>query len=132
MVDHVCSKESTIPKSYFKNWMAYRKGFLLQREIRKIALCFPPAEKFSLTDQIKRSSRSVCSNLAESFAKRCYPKHFIAKLTDAAGENYETQAWLDVTLDEGYIKRATYDELIRKSEEVGKLLSYMENNPSQY
>jgi four helix bundle protein len=85
-----------------------------------------------LTDQIKRSSRSVCSNLAESFAKRRYPKHFIAKLTDAAGENYETQALLDIALDEGFIKRVTYDELIRKSEEVGKLLSYMENNPNQY
>lgn len=119
-------------KSYFKNWMAYRKGFLLQREIRKIARSFPATEKYSLTDQIKRSSRSVCSNLAESFAKRRYPKHFIAKVTDAAGENYETQAWLDVALDEAYICKTVYADLIAKSEEVGRLLSYMENNPDQF
>ncbi len=112
--------------------MAYRKGFLLQREIRKVSSSWPAAEKFSLTDQIKRSSRSVGSNLAESFAKRRYPKHFIAKITDAAGENYETQAWLDVALDEGYIRSTQYDELIEKSEEVGKLLSYMVNHPEKF
>lgn len=112
--------------------MAYRKGFLLQREIAKIARRFPSEEKWSLSDQIKRSSRSVCSNLAEGFAKRRYPKHFIAKITDSAGENYETQAWLDVAVDEGYIDKKTYDTLILQSEEIGKLLSYMEQNPDRF
>lgn len=72
------------------------------------------------------------ANLAESFVKRRYPKHFIAKITDAAGENFETQAWLDVAIDEGYIDKATCDRLIEQSEEVGKLLSFMEHNPQRF
>ncbi len=118
--------------SYFRTWAAYRKGFILARNVENVADTFPAKERFKLTDQIARSSRSVCSSLGESFAKRRYPKHFIAKITDAAGENYETQVWLDFALDRNYFDRATYDKLIEESEEVGKLLSYMEFNPEHF
>lgn len=118
--------------TYFRTWAAYRKGFLLARKIEQIAGGFPAKEQYKLTDQITRSSRSVCSNLGESFAKRRYPKHFIAKVSDAASENCETQVWLDFALDRGYLNRAVYDELISDSEEVGKLLSYMEFNPEHF
>jgi four helix bundle protein len=79
--------------------------------IDEIVSSFPPYERFRLTDQITRSSSSVCANLGESFGKRRYPKHFVAKVTDAASENYETQVWLDKALTRGYIDKIQYEEL---------------------
>jgi len=79
----------------FKDLLAYQKAFLQACEIFKITLNFPNEEKYSLTDQIRRSSRSVCANLAESYRKRDYHKHFLLKITDCMGENSETLVWLD-------------------------------------
>lgn len=93
---------------------------------------FPKDERFVLQDQIRRSSRSVCANLAEGYAKRRYPKHFTAKLTDAMAENYETQNWLHFALEEGYISEAVFNKYLNASEEVGRLLSYMIKNQQQY
>jgi len=118
--------------SHFRTWAAYRKGFVLSEEIDTIAERFPPKEKRRLTDQIMRSSSSVCACLGESFGKRRYPKHFVSKITDAASENYETQVWLDKALCRKYISRLEYDDLNTKSEEVGRLLTFMENNPKHY
>jgi len=118
--------------SHFRTWAAYRKGFILSDKIDVIALSFPPHEKYRLTDQIMRSSSSVCANLGESFGKRRYPKHFVSKITDAAGENYETQVWLDKALTRKYISRQKYDDLNALSNEVAKLLTFMENNPAHY
>ncbi len=101
-------------------------------KIDEIAATFPSREKYRLTDQIRRSSCSVCANLGESFGKRRYPRHFTAKITDAEGENYETQVWLDFALTKGYISQNTYDKLIGESEEIGKLLTYMEFHPEHY
>jgi four helix bundle protein len=100
--------------------------------IDEIVSSFPPYERFRLTDQIMRSSSSVCANLGESFGKRRYPKHFVAKVTDAASENYETQVWLDKALTRGYIDKTQYEELNALSDEVAKLLTYMEFNPAHY
>jgi|AntRauTorckE5430_2_1112549.scaffolds.fasta_scaffold00871_4 four helix bundle protein len=120
-------------KSNFMKWLAWKKGFQLAISISKMSKAkFPPEEQFVLTDQIKRASRSVCSNLAEGYAKRRYPKHFTAKLTDAMGENYETQNWLPFAFGEGYIDQMTLDSYMNASEEVGKLLSYMDKNPQQF
>lgn len=77
--------------AHFRTWAAYRKAFALSNQIDDLSMTFPSHEKFRLVDQICRSSSSVCANLGESFAKRRYPKYFIAKLTDAAGENGETR-----------------------------------------
>ncbi|MGB3548230.1 MAG: four helix bundle protein [Saprospiraceae bacterium] len=118
--------------SVYQTWGAFIKGFSLASAIFKISKSFPKEECYSLTDQIRRSSRSVCANLAESFAKQRYPKHFIAKITDAAGENFETQSWLLFALDSRYINQKEYDELIGLSIEVGKLLTYMERNPAHF
>jgi four helix bundle protein len=101
-------------------------------ELEILAEKFPSSERFKLTDQISRSSRSVCSNLGESFGKRRYPKHFIAKITDALGESYETQVWLDFALAKKYIDLSTYQRLIEACEEVSKLLSWMEHNPGHF
>jgi len=116
----------------FRKWAAYRKGMILSNKIDALTVSFPPSEKFRLTDQICRSASSVCSNLAESFAKRRYPKHFIAKITDSYGENCETQMWLDKAFFRGYITKAQYLEYNSLADEVGRLLNYMEQNPSHY
>jgi len=79
---------------HFFKWKAFEKSEILAHQIFLLSRQFPSEEKFSLTDQVRRSSRSVAANLAESYAKRRYVKHFISKLTDAQGENYETMTWL--------------------------------------
>jgi len=116
----------------FKDLMAYQKAFQQACEIFDITLSFPKDEKYSLTDQIRRSSRSVCANLAEAYRKRDYPKHFSLKITDCMGENSETLVWLDFSLNCKYISKEIYNQLIALNEDVGKLLSYMLNNPEKF
>jgi four helix bundle protein len=93
---------------------------------------FPKDERFSLTDQIRRSSRSVAANLAEGFRKRQYPKMFVSKLADSDGEVAETQVWLDFVRDCGYMSEKRHDELIRGYEEVGKMLGTMISMPEKF
>ena len=116
----------------FKDLYAYKKGFELSMEIFEITKKFPPEEKYALTDQIRRSSRSVCANIAEAFRKRRYPNHFISKLTDSDAENSETQVWLEFALSCKYIDQNTFDYLTQKAIEVGKLLSNMIKHPNNY
>lgn len=116
----------------FRDLKAYIKGFQQISMIFKMSLSLPKEEKFSLTDQIRRSSRSVCANLAEAYRKRDYPKHFLLKITDCLGENSETQVWLDIALDCNYISTETYDELSQINDETGKLLMYIYNNPEKF
>ena len=118
--------------SRFKDWAAYSKARSLSATILAVSARFPKEERYSLTDQIRRSSRSVCANLGEAYGKRCYPKHFHAKLTDCAGENFETQVWLDFALDCRYIDAQLHSELTTQSEEIGKLLTYMQRNPAKF
>jgi len=93
---------------------------------------FPKAEIYSLTDQIRRSSRSVCANLAKSYGRRDYPKHFRAKLADCASENFETQVWLDFALDCDYITEDIHGQYLDASERAGKLISYMQAHPERF
>jgi four helix bundle protein len=86
----------------FKDLIVYQKAFEQACTIFTITLTFPKEEKYSLTDQIRRSSRSVCANLAEAYRKRDYHKHFLLKLTDCMGENSETLVWLDFSLNFKY------------------------------
>lgn len=87
----------------FKTLLAYQKGFDLAMEIFHMTKGFPKSERFGLTSQMIRSSRSVCSNIAEGYRKRQYEKHFISKLSDADSENSETQLWLDFAFSCEYI-----------------------------
>ncbi|MGR3811242.1 four helix bundle protein [Jiulongibacter sp. NS-SX5] len=112
--------------------MAYKMSFQLAMEDFEISKSFPNEEKYSLTDQIRRSSRSVSVNLAEAYRKRIYPAHFRSKLTDSDSEYSETQVWLDFAMECKYIKEEQYLELSSKTEEVGKLLNYMINNPEKF
>ena len=116
----------------FKDLIAYRKAFKLACDIYDISLKFPKEEKYSLTDQVRRSSRSVCANLAEAYRKRLYLKHFLLKITDCDGENSETSVWLDFALHCGYVNEAEHNKLNEVNIEVGKLLMYMYNNPGKF
>lgn len=116
----------------FQDLLAYKKSFALAMKIFSISKSFPKEEKYSLTDQIRRSSRSVSANIAEAYRKRRYPKNFISKLTDSDAENSETQTWLEFALEYVYIEQVHFDEFLKESEEVGKLINYMINNPSKF
>lgn len=116
----------------FKDLLAYQKSFELAMAIFEISKSFPKEEKYSLTDQIRRSSRSVPANIAESYRKRKYVKHFISKLTDSDAENSETSVWLDFAFECNYISYETLLELNSKSIEVGKILNFMMQNPSKF
>lgn len=101
-------------------------------EIYKLTKTFPAEEKYSLTDQIRRSSRSVCSTIGEAYRKRKYPAHFVSKTTDADMENTETRVWSDFALACEYVSQKTWDGLESKSEEIGRLLNHMIENPELY
>ena len=116
----------------FQDLLAYKKSFALAMKIFIITKAFPKEETYSLTDQIRRSSRSVPVTIAEAYRKRIYPKHFHSKLTDADAESSETQVWLDFALSCQYITEPTYKELISESLEIGKLINYMILNPEKF
>jgi four helix bundle protein len=109
----------------FRELIVYQKSRILAKEIKILASTFPKDEKFSLTDQIRRSSRAVGANIAESWAKRRYKKHFISKLTDSDGEQMETQHWIGIALDCEYVDTKTHDQLIAKCLEIGRMLNGM-------
>jgi len=116
----------------FKELLAYQKSFQLAMDVFHLSKSFPSEEKYSLTDQIRRSSRSVSANIAEAYRKRRYPNHFISKLTDCDAENSETNVWLQFALKCNYLNIETYNDLNSKSIEVGKLINYMINNPEKF
>ena len=102
----------------------YQLAFKSAMRIFEISKGFPKEETYSLTDQIRRSSRSVCSNLGEAFRKRRYPKAFVSKLSDSEGESAETQIWLDFANRCSYIKNVEYEELNSSYENIiGKLVN---------
>jgi four helix bundle protein len=116
----------------FKSLIVYQKAYQLAMKIFEITQTFPKEERYSLTDQMRRSSRSVCTNLAESYRKRRYKAHFISKLSDADMENSETRVWLDFSLSCKYIDTNKHTELTAESEEIGKLVNHMIENPDKF
>ena len=116
----------------FKKLIAYQKSFDLGMAIFNVSKSFPKEEIYSLTDQIRRSSRSVSANIAESYRKRRYCRHFISKLTDADAENSETCVWLEYAFECGYLNKEDFDKLIQEGLEIGRLINYMINNPEKF
>jgi four helix bundle protein len=116
----------------FKELEAYQLAFELQQLIFEQSKRFPKEETYSLTDQIRRSSRSVGANIAEAWRKRRYPAHFTSKLTDADGENAETQHWLDTAQACHYLSDEIRDDLIEKSMKVGAMLGRMMADPVKW
>ncbi len=116
----------------FRDLTVYKKAFTLAMEIYQLSRKFPQEERYSLTDQVRRSSRSVCSCVGEAYRKRQYKAHFVSKSSDADMENTETRVWLDFALSCQYITQEVWNDLEKKSEEVGKLLNHMIENPEKY
>ena len=115
-----------------KDLKVYQEAYALAMEIFEASKGWPSEEKYSLTDQIRRASRSVCTNLREAWAKRRYEAHFIMKLTDSDGENSETDTWLDFAKDCGYLGVADFERLSEKCNSVGKMLGSMLRNPEPF
>lgn len=115
-----------------KELNVYKKSYELAMEIFHLSQHWPGCEKYSLIDQIRRSSRSVCANLTEVWAKRRYEAHFLSKLTDCDGENAETETWLDFAKDCGYLDSVKHCELIVTCQEIGRMLGAMMKNPESF
>ena len=115
-----------------KDLQVYQLAFQAALEIYQISKSFPQEEKYSLTDQIRRSSRFVCSNTAEAFRKKRYPKSFIAKLSDSEGEAAETQEWLDFSLAFNYIDNEKHALLYDKYDHILSQLVIMINSPEKW
>jgi four helix bundle protein len=115
-----------------KELVVYDKAYQLSMSIFELSKKFPPEERFSLTSQIRRSSRSVCLNLREAWAKRRFAPHFISKLTDCDGENSETDTALDFAKDCEYITVDEHSTLTSLCTEVGKMLGSMIRNPDSF
>lgn len=116
----------------FKKLKAYELGFELAMNIFQKSRYFPKEETYSLTDQIRKSCRSVCANIAEAYRKRIYPKYFISKISDADSENSETQVWIDFATACSYLDIEQSIKLKNQSEEIGRLLQYMIKNPGKF
>jgi len=121
-----------MPSRGHKDLKVYQLSYKLAMEIFHLSKAFPKDERYSLTDQVRRSSGSVCANTAEGYRKRRYPNHFISKLSDADMEATETQVWLDFALDCGYLSQDRYTQLTAQYEEVGKMLGSMMAHPEKF
>jgi len=116
----------------FKSLKVYQLAYLLAMEIFEMTKTFPKEEKYSLTDQIRRSSRAVCANIAEGYRKRQYPKHFSSKHSDADAEASETTVWIDFSKDCQYISVEKQESLNTRYEQVGRMLGSMIRNPEKF
>lgn len=115
-----------------RDLIVYQKAFELAMEIFRLTGGFPKEEKYSLTDQMRRSSRSICSNLSEAWRKRKYPKAFASKLSDCMQEAAETQTWLEFSKSCGYIEEKDFVSLYDRYEEVIKMLNSMEMKSDKF
>ena len=109
----------------FRDLEVYKLSRQLTKDIFDVTKKFPKEEMYSLTDQVRRSSRSVGAQIAEACGKRRYEKHFISKLTDADGEQLETQHWIEVALDCGYISNEVAGNLLKQYTSIGNMLNSM-------
>ncbi len=115
-----------------KELIVYQKAYQLSMRIFEVSKRFPKEERYALTSQIRRSSRSICLNLRKAWAKRRYPAHFVSKPTDCDGENSETDSSLDFAKDCSYITIQEHQELTGLCTEVGKMLGSMIASPKKF
>ncbi len=106
----------------YRDLKVYQLAYKLAMDVFQVTKTFPSDEKYSLTDQIRRSTRNIPANIAEAWKKRRYPKSFISKIVDAAGEAGETEVWLDVSKDAGYLQTGRYEEFTVGYAEVNRML----------
>jgi four helix bundle protein len=116
----------------YRDLKVYQRAFKLAMEIFNLSKSFPQEERYSLTSQIRRSSRSVAANIAEGFRKRQYPNMFVSKLADSDAEAAETQVWLDFAQACGYLTEERRRQLVTGYEELGKMIGSMMANPERF
>ncbi|HYH84465.1 MAG TPA: four helix bundle protein [Pyrinomonadaceae bacterium] len=116
----------------FRDLKVYRLAFELAMEIFRLTKSLPQEERFSLTDQIRRSSRSVAANIAEGYRKKQYPRMFVSKMADADGEATETQVWIDFATNCGYFSTVQQERLSSGYEEIGRMLGSMIAHPEKF
>lgn len=116
----------------FRELRVYQSAFNLAIEIYNLSKKFPPEEKYSLTDQIRRSSRSVCANTAEAWRKRRYPNSFVSKLSDADAEAAETSVWLDFAREFGFISQEQFEKLADEYDHICSQLALMMEHPDKW
>ena len=117
----------------FRQTKVYQKGFSLAMEVFELTKSFPVEERYSMTDQIRRSSRSVCICLTEAHRKKKhYPAYFVSKVPHADMENSETLGWLHFAVACKYITTEKFEQLKLQNEEIGRLLNHMIENPDKY
>ena len=116
----------------FRDLIVYQKSYKLAMEIFEITKSFPKEEKYSLIDQIRRSSRAVPANISAAWVRRKYPKFFISKLLDALEEEAETEVWIDMSNDCKYIDDQLHSSLMDRYQEIAKMLHSMINSPEKF
>jgi four helix bundle protein len=116
----------------YNDLVVFNLSYELAKKIFLFTKNFPPEEKYSLTDQVRRSSRSVCVNIVEAYRKKMYPKHFRSKISDADGECSETLIWLRMAKDFNYLDETSYNNLATDYTTVGKMLGSMIKNPEKF
>ena len=116
----------------YKDLIVFKKAYSLAMDILTISKSFPTEEKYSLTDQIRRSSRSVCVNLGEAYRRRQYPAHFVSKLSDCDAENTETEIWIQFCFDCKYINDTQFADLSTRCAEIGRIIGHMINHPDKF
>ena len=116
----------------FRGLLAYRVARELSREIFEQTKQFPTEEMYALTDQVRRSSRSIGANIAEAWGKRRYERHFVSKLTDADSEQLETQHWIETAVDCNYLGKEQAKQLLHKCRHIGQLLGGMIAKSDQF
>lgn len=116
----------------YRELRVYQNAFGAAMRIFRMTKSFPREERYSMVDQMRRSSRSVCSNLAEAWRKRRYQAHFVSKLTDCEGEADETRVWLEFAMEAGYIEKSVFDELDLKYDLILAQLVKMHSEPQKW
>jgi len=116
----------------FRDLIVYKKARAVAKKIFELSKTFPNEERYSLTDQVRRSSRSIGAQIAEACAKRRYEKHFVSKLSDAEGEQLETQHWIETAEDCEYLTSSQATEVNDELSEIGRMLNSMMNKADQF
>ena len=116
----------------YRDLKVYKLAYKLAMDIFEVTKFFPPEERYSLTDQMRKSSRSVAANIAEAWKRRQYPKMFISKTIDSASEAAETEVWLDFSKDCGYLDRTKYNQLMEGYDEFNRMLFGMVIKPDRF
>jgi len=128
----VAGGKNTAPIRHFTDLVVWQKSFELGRRVFEYSKTWPRDEKFALTDQVRRSSRSVSANIAEAWGKRRYEAHFVSKLSDSDTELLETENWLLFAKDHGYLSSADYDVIHELMREIGRMLGSIMSKPEPF